>query len=74
MELSTARTRLPAPSPMRTMVRASSRASSMAGRKAPEPYFTSSTTTPAPPASFLDMMLAAMSGSASTVPVTSRSA
>ncbi len=41
---------------------------------APEPHFTSSTTERAPPASFLDMMLLAISGTESTVAVTSRSA
>ena len=41
---------------------------------APEPTFTSSTSAPVPSAIFLLMMLLAMSGIASTVPVTSRSA
>ena len=56
------------------MVRASSSACSGRGRNAPLPCFTSSTRPVRPSASFLDMMLAAMSGIASTVPVTSRSA
>ncbi len=42
--------------------------------KAPEPNFTSSTSAPVPSAIFLLMMLEAMSGIASTVPVVSRSA
>ena len=41
---------------------------------APLPRFTSSTSPVSPSASFFDMMLAAMSGIDSTVPVTSRSA
>ena len=41
---------------------------------APEPTFTSSTSALVPSAIFLLMMLLAMSGIASTVPVTSRSA
>ena len=56
------------------MVRASSRASASVRMNAPEPTFTSRTMLWAPPASFLLMMLAAISGSDSTVPVTSRSA
>ena len=56
------------------MVRASSSALSSFGMKAPLPRFTSSTSPFSPSASFLDMMLAAMSGTDSTVPVTSRSA
>ena len=42
--------------------------------KAPDPVFTSSTSPPAPSAIFLLMMLLAISGMASTVPVTSRRA
>ena len=41
---------------------------------APEPNFTSSTSASVPSAIFLDMIEDAMSGIASTVPVTSRSA
>ena len=40
--------------------------------KAPSPTLTSSTIASAPAASFLDMMLEAISGTMSTVPVTSR--
>ena len=53
---------------------ASSRASSMVFMKAPEPTFTSRTSEPVPSAIFLDMIEEAISGIASTVPVTSRSA
>ncbi len=42
--------------------------------KAPFPTFTSSTIPSAPAAIFFDMMLAAISGMLSTVPVTSLSA
>ncbi len=42
--------------------------------KAPEPTFTSSTRAPVPSAIFLLMIELAISGIASTVPVTSRSA
>jgi hypothetical protein len=41
---------------------------------APEPNFTSRTSAPVPSAIFLDMMLEAINGMASTVPVVSRSA
>ena len=56
------------------MVRASSRAWSTDFMKAPEPTFTSSTSAPVPSAIFLLMIELAISGIASTVPVTSRSA
>lgn len=56
------------------MVRASSRASSMVFMKAPVPTLTSRTSEPVPSAIFLDMIEEAISGMASTVPVTSRSA
>ena len=56
------------------MVRASSRPRSSSGRNAPEPRFTSSTRPVSPSASFLLMMLAAMSGIDSTVAGASRSA
>ena len=55
-------------------MRASSRARSMSCMNAPEPNFTSRTSESVPSAIFFDMMLEAMSGIASTVPVTSRSA
>ena len=42
--------------------------------KAPLPHFTSSTSASMPSASFLDMMLAVISGMEGTVPVTSRRA
>lgn len=60
--------------PRPTIVEASSRASSMVFMKAPVPTFTSRTSEPVPSAIFLDMIEEAMSGIASTVPVTSRSA
>ena len=41
---------------------------------APAPHFTSKTSVAAPSASFLERMLAVMSGMEGTVPVTSRSA
>ena len=44
----------------------------MSGRMAPLPVLTSSTSAPAPAASFFDRMLAVISGSDSTVPVASR--
>ena len=61
-------------SPIPTMIRASFSAASRSCNNAPLPVFTSNRIAPAPPASFFDMMLAAMRGIASTVPVTSRSA
>ena len=60
--------------PSSTMVRASSVASARRFMKAPEPTLTSSTSDPVPSAIFLLMMELAMSGIASTVPVTSRRA
>ena len=56
------------------MVWASVWASSRVCIKAPEPVFTSSTMASVPAASFLLMMLEAIKGMLSTVPVTSRSA
>ena len=56
------------------MVRASSVASSRVFMNAPLPTLTSSTSAPVPSAIFLLMIELAMSGIASTVPVTSRSA
>ncbi len=53
---------------------ASSRARSTSFMKAPDPTFTSRTSAPVPSAIFLLMIDDAMSGMASTVPVTSRSA
>jgi hypothetical protein len=60
--------------PSSTIVAASSRAWSIDFMKAPVPTFTSSTSAPVPSAIFLLMMELAISGIASTVPVTSRSA
>ena len=53
---------------------ASSRAVSTSFMNAPEPTLTSSTSAPVPSAIFLLMIELAISGMASTVPVTSRSA
>ncbi len=74
MSVSSATVRRPESAPSRTIVVASSRASSTSGRKAPEPNFTSSTRPFAPSAIFLLMIEEAMSGTAATVPVTSRRA
>ena len=74
IELRTADTWRPAWRPIATIARASVRASSIVCINAPLPYFTSRTMQSAPAASFLLMMLAAMSGIDSTVAVTSRSA
>lgn len=60
--------------PRETMVSASSRASSTVFMKAPVPHLTSRTREPVPSAIFFDMIEEAISGMASTVPVTSRSA
>ncbi len=64
----------PASVPSATMVSASSRARSGVFMNAPLPTFTSSTSEPVPSAIFLLMIEEAISGIASTVPVTSRSA
>ncbi len=56
------------------MVEASSRARARSFMKAPVPTFTSRTSEPVPSAIFLLMIEEAISGIASTVPVTSRSA
>ncbi len=64
----------PCASPRPTIVRASSRARSRVAMKAPRPTLTSSTRAAVPSAIFLDMIDDAMSGTDSTVPVTSRSA
>ena len=60
--------------PTATMLSARVVASSRVFMKAVGPHFTSSTRASAPPASFLDMMLAVMRGMLSTVAVTSRRA
>ena len=57
-----------------TIVSASSRARPTSFMNAPEPTLTSSTSAPVPSAIFLLMIELAISGIASTVPVTSRSA
>ncbi len=72
--VSSATVRTPASVPRPTIVAASSRARSTSFMKAPEPTLTSSTSEPVPSAIFLLMIELAISGIASTVPVTSRSA
>ncbi len=64
----------PASCPSETIVSASSRAISSSFMNAPEPTLTSSVSAPVPSAIFLLMIELAISGIASTVPVTSRSA
>ena len=66
--------RLPESFAISTISSASVIASSVVFIKAPLPVFTSSKIRSAPEAIFLLMMLEAMSGTLSTVPVTSRSA
>ena len=74
MFVSSATVVTPASVPSSTIVRASSRASGTVFMKAPDPTFTSSTSAPVPSAIFLLMIELAISGIASTVPVTSRNA
>ena len=74
MSLITATVRRPTCVPMSTIVFASPRAASSVFMKAPEPVFTSRTMASLPPAIFLLITLAAMSGTLSTVAVTSRRA
>ena len=74
MSVSRATVWTPASWPSATIVEASSRASSTVVMKAPVPTFTSSTSAPVPSAIFFDMIDDAISGTAGTVPVTSRSA
>lgn len=74
MSVSSATVRTPLSVPNSTMVEASSRASSIVFMNAPVPTLTSRTSEPVPSAIFFDMIEEAMSGIASTVPVTSRSA
>ena len=74
MSVSSATVCTPASLPRPTMVWASSRAASTFFMNAPVPTFTSRTNEPVPSAIFLDMIDDAISGIASTVPVTSRSA
>ena len=73
MSVSRQTTSRPACWPSESIVSARRRASSIVFMKAPFPTFTSSTIAWAPPASFLDMIEAAISESWSTVAVTSRS-
>ena len=72
--VSTATVLTPASMPRSTIVRASSRAESTSFMNAPDPTLTSSTRAPVPSAIFLLMIELAISGMASTVPVTSRRA
>ena len=74
MSVSRAVVRTPASAPRATMVSASSRARSRSFMNAPVPTLTSSTRAPVPSAIFLLMIEEAISGIASTVPVTSRRA
>ena len=74
MSVITAAIALPMRFPIDTMDCASARASSRVFMNAPVPHFTSSTRASVFSASFLDMMLAEMSGIEGTVPVTSRNA
>ena len=74
MPVTIARMGRPASVPMRTIACASSMLSLSVCISAPLPVLTSSTMACAPAASFLDRMLEAISGTLSTVPVTSRSA
>ena len=74
MSVSSATVCTPASVPSATIVSASSRARSTSFMNAPVPTFTSSTSAPVPSAIFLLMIDDAISGIASTVPVTSRSA
>ena len=68
------RTGRPQGSASAAMSSAASRALATSGKNAPLPAFTSSTMAPAPPASFLLMIEAAMRPAEGTVPVASRSA
>ena len=74
MAVTSATVRTPAAAPSPTIVRASVRASAGSRMNAPDPVLTSSTSAPAPSAIFLLMIELAISGTDSTVPVTSRSA
>ena len=74
MSVRNARTGSPSCLPSAIKVRASSRACTRSGRKAPLPTFTSMTRARAPSATFLDRIDDAISGIDSTVAVASRSA
>ena len=64
----------PAARAVSTSARPSARDSAIVFRKAPSPVLTSKTIPVVPEASFLERIEATISGSDSTVPVTSRSA
>ena len=74
MAVRRATVRHPPASPIPIMVRASTSDWAGSVMNAPLPVLMSSTRPESPSASFLDMMLAEMSGIDSTVPVTSRRA
>ena len=74
MSVISASTRVPEPSAAAMRLCASAFESWNLRMNAPLPVFTSRMSAEAPIASFLDMIDAVMSGSDSTVPVTSRSA
>ena len=74
MSVMSATVRTPWARPSPTIVSAKRRAVSISGRKAPEPTLTSRTSASVPSAIFLDMIELAISGTASTVAVTSRRA
>ena len=74
MSVSRATVCTPASVPSATIVSASSRAVARSFMKAPLPTLTSRTSAPVPSAIFLLMIELAISGIASTVPVTSRRA
>ena len=74
MSVSRATVRTPFASPRPTIVSASRARRRASGRNAPAPTLTSSTSASVPSAIFFDMIDDAMSGIASTVPVTSRRA
>jgi hypothetical protein len=74
MSVISALVRKPAPFATATKLAASSLADAWSAMKAPEPVFTSSTKPCSPAASFLERMEAVISGTDSTVAVTSRMA
>ena len=72
MSLTSAVAGRPAAAATRTRLPASARASATSLMNAPWPVFTSSTSARTPAASFFERMLAVISGTDSTVAVTSR--
>lgn len=74
MSVRSAEVATPASLPRSTIVWARSFDCSKSAMNAPEPNFTSRTSAAVPSAIFFDMMLEAMSGMHSTVPVMSRRA